>query len=68
MVDCHMENVKLTDSALAVAAVGHLVSLLRAGSGLIEAKAQTVDWITSQTVGELPGAVSDGSDPAPSAE
>lgn len=63
-----MNNAKLSDISLAVAAVEHLVSLLRAGSGLIEAKAQTVDWITSQTVGELPGAVSDGSDPAPSAE
>ena len=63
-----MNNAKLSDISLAVAALEHLVSLLRAGSGLIEAKAQTVDWITSQTVGELPGAVSDGSDPAPSAE
>jgi hypothetical protein len=63
-----MENVKLSDISLAIAAVEHLVSLLRAGAGLIEAKAQTVDWITSQTVGELPGAVSDGSGAAPSAE
>lgn len=63
-----MNDAKLSDISLAIAAVEHLVSLLRAGSGLIEAKAQTVDWITSQTVGELPGAVSDGSDPAPSAE
>lgn len=63
-----MNNAKLSDISLAIAAVEHLVSLLRAGSGLIEAKAQTVDWITSQAVGELPGAVSDGSDPAPSAE
>lgn len=63
-----MNNAKLSDISLAIAAVEHLVSLLRAGAGLIEAKAQTVDWITSQTVGELPGAVSDGSDPAPSAE
>lgn len=63
-----MNNAKLSDISLAIAAVEHLVSLLRAGSGLIEAKAQTVDWITSQTVGELSGAASDESDPAPSAE
>lgn len=63
-----MKDVKLIESAMAIAAVEHMTGLLRAGLGLIEAKSQTVDWITTQTAGELPGAVSDGSAPAPSAE